>query len=284
MILVVGATGTNGREVVQQLVAGGAKVRAMVRNPSRAPDLATGSVEVVAGDLDQPSTLAETLKGVDRAFFVSGVDPRYPQFFRNFLGAAVQSGSPQIVKLSGLGADRESSVELLRQHGQTDDDLAASGLRFTILRPNSFFQNLLWSVGTIKDHGAFYLPVGSARQSLVDVRDIAAVAALALTSAGHQGKIYEITGPRSLTYGEVAEALSSVLGKPVRYVDVPPAAALEAMLSAGTPEWNARAVVELYGEFAAGHAAQTTDTVERLLGRPPLTIEQFARDHASAFA
>lgn len=182
-----------------------------------------------------------------------------------------------------MGANSNSPAEILRQHGQTDEALSASGLMFTILRPNSFYQNLLFSAGTIKDHGAFYLPLRDGRQSLVDVRDIADVAVETLTSPGHEGKTYEITGPESLTYHEVAEKLSVVLGKPVRYVDVPAETALDSMLKAGMPEWNARALVELYGVFASGAAARTTDTVNRILGRNPITCSQFIRDHASAF-
>ena len=143
---------------------------------------------------------------------------------------------------------------------------------------------MLWSAGTIKDHGAFYLPMGDARQSLVDVRDIADVAVGVLTGSGHEGKTYEITGPESLTYHEVAGKLSAALGKPVRYVDVPPEAALDSMLKAGMPEWNARAVTELYGVFAAGLASGTTDTVVRVTGHGPIPFERFARDHAGAFS
>jgi uncharacterized protein YbjT (DUF2867 family) len=162
--------------------------------------------------------------------------------------------------------------------------LAASGLPYTILQPNSFHQNLLWSAATIKDQGAFYLPVGEARQSLVDVRDIAAVAVAVLTGSGHEGQTYEITGPESLSYHDVAAKLSAALGKPVNYVPVPPEAALDSMLKSGMPEWNARAVTDLYGAFATGAYARTTDTAGRLTGKPPIPFEQFARDFAAAFA
>lgn len=118
----------------------------------------------------------------------------------------------------------------------------------------------------------------------MDVRDIAAVAVKLLTEAGHEGKIYEITGPESLSYADIAAKLSRVLGKPVRYVDVPPDAARQSMLQAGMPAWNADAVTELYGAFAGGNFDHTTDTVERLTGRPPITFEQFARENAAAFA
>jgi uncharacterized protein YbjT (DUF2867 family) len=283
MILVTGATGTNGRAVVERLAAAGAKVRALVRDPARAVDLRSPSVEIVRGDLDDPGSLGPALAGVSRAFFVAAVDRRYDTWFHNFLAAARGAGAPHVVKFSGLGASADSPSELMRQHGETDAALAASGLPFTILRPNSFHQNLLWSAGTIKDHGAFYLPVGDARQSLVDVRDIADVAAAVLTGVGHEGRTYEITGPESLSYHDVAGHLSAALGKPVRYVDVPPESALDAMLEAGMPEWNARAVTALYGVFAAGHAARTTDVVGRITGREPISFAQFARDHADAF-
>jgi uncharacterized protein YbjT (DUF2867 family) len=105
-----------------------------------------------------------------------------------------------------------------------------------------------------------------------------------LTGAGHEGNTYVITGPESLSYHEVADKLSAVLGRSIRYVDVSPEAALDSMLKAGMPEWNARAVTELYGVFAAGQAAETTNTIERITGRGPISFDQFARDHAAAFA
>jgi uncharacterized protein YbjT (DUF2867 family) len=284
MILVVGATGTNGREVVRRLVAAGQRVRAMVRNSSKAGDLRGEGVELVDGDLDAPGSLDTPLAGVERAFFVSAVDQRYVGWFGNFLAAALRAGSPHVVKFSGLGASVNSPVEILRQHGETDQALINSGLPHTIPRPNSFYQNMLWSAATIREHGAFYLPMKSARQSLVDVRDIAAVSVQALTGTGHEGKTYDITGPESLTYHDVADKLSAVLGRSIRYVDVPPETAFDYMLKAGMPQWNARAVTELYGIFAAGEAAGTTDTVERITGRAPISFDQFARDHAAAFS
>jgi uncharacterized protein YbjT (DUF2867 family) len=284
MILVVGATGTNGREVVRRLVAAGQRVRAMVRNLSKAADLPSENVELVQGDLESPGSLDAALAGVERAFFVSAVDRRYIGWFGNLLAAAQRSGSPHIVKFSGMGARTDSPAEILRQHGETDEALIDSGLRYTILRPNSFYQNMLWSAGTIKDHGVFYLPMGNARQSLVDVRDIAAVSVQALTGTGHEGKTYDITGPESLSYHEVADKLSAVLGRSIRYVDVTPEIALDSMLKAGMPEWNARAVTELYGIFAAGEAAGTTDTVQQITGRAPIAFDQFARDYSVAFS
>jgi uncharacterized protein YbjT (DUF2867 family) len=284
MILVVGATGTSGREVVDRLAAAGVPVRALVRDPGKAGDLRGPNVEPAAGDLDDPGSLVAAMAGVERVFLVTAVDRRHDSWVGNLLDAARRAGARHVVKLSVLGSDPDGPAEILRQHGRTDRMLADSGLAHTILRPNAFHQNVILSAATIKDHGAFYLPLRDVRQSLVDVRDIAAVAVAALTGPGHEGETYEITGPRAISYHDVAAALSAALGKPVRYVDVPPEAALDAMLKAGMPEWNARAVAELYGVFGCDVFATTTDVVERVTGRPPIPFEQFARDHAAAFA
>jgi uncharacterized protein YbjT (DUF2867 family) len=283
MILVLGATGTNGGEVAHRLAAAGVRVRALVRNPDKAANLPQENIELVAGDLDEPASLDRALSGVDRAFFVAAVDQRYAGWFRNFLAAARRSGSPHIVRFSAMGAVADSPSELMRQHGETDQALADSGLPYTILQPNAFYQNLFWSAKSIKDQGDFYLPLGDARQSLVDVRDIAAVAVEVLTDSGHDGKTYVITGPESLSYHDVAAKLSAVLGRPIRYVDVPPETARDSMEKAGMPAWNARAVAELYRLFAAGKTASVTDTIQRVTGRSPISFEQFARDHATVF-
>jgi uncharacterized protein YbjT (DUF2867 family) len=239
-------------------------------------------VELVQGDLCDPASLDGAFAGVRRAFVVTAVDQRAGEWLRNALDAAGRAGRPHVVKFSAMGAGTADSV-LLRQHGETDEMLKASGLPYTILRPNSFFQNMLWSAGTIRDHGAFYLPMRDGRQSLVDVRDIASVAVKVLTEAGHEGQVYEITGPESLSYADVAATLTRVLGKPVRYFDVPPEAARDSMLKAGMPAWNAGAVTELYGAFTTGDFGYTTDAVRRITGQPPVPFEQWARENAAAF-
>jgi uncharacterized protein YbjT (DUF2867 family) len=240
-------------------------------------------VELVAGDLDNMGALDLALAGVKRAFLITPVDKRHVTWCRNFVQAAGRAGRPHVVKFSAMAAAPESSSELLRLHGQSDELLAQSGLPFTILRPNSFHQNMLWSAETVKTQGAFYLPMRDARQSLIDVRDIARVAAAALTETGHEGKIYELTGPESLSYFDVAAKLTSVLGKPVKYVQVPPEAALAGMLQNGMPEWNADAIAGLMSIFATGIGAHTTDTVRKITGHEPIPFEQFAREHAGAF-
>jgi uncharacterized protein YbjT (DUF2867 family) len=281
-ILVIGATGNNGREVVQRLSASGHAVRALVRTPEKVEGLWPPNVELVRGDLGDPVSLDRAFEGVSRAFVATAVDERAGDWYRNAFAAAARAGKTHVVKLSGLAVGVPESA-LSRQHAETDATLQASGLPYTILRPNSFYQNMLWSAETIRDHGTFYQPMRDSRQSLVDVRDIAAVAVKALTEAGHEGQVYEITGPELLSYAEVAATLSRVLGKPVTYVDVPPEAARDAMLKAGTPVWNADAFMAMSEAFAAGRFEYTTDVVERVTGQPPIRFEQFARENAAAF-
>jgi uncharacterized protein YbjT (DUF2867 family) len=283
MIAVAGATGTNGREIIRQLAGAGRQVRALVRDPARAADLQGPGVELIAADLGKPHSLTRALAGCSRAFLLTAVGPDAGLWSHNFVAAARAAGVGHVVRFSGMGAALDSASLIMRQHGEADAELVASGLAFTILQPNSFYQNLLWAAGSIKAEGAFFLPLGDARQSLVDVADIGRVAVKALTEPGHEGTTYVLTGPEALSYNDVAHRLSETLGRPVRYVDVPTEAARQAMLTAGMPGWNAKAVAELYAVFATGAYAQVTDTIERVTGRPPTTFAQWARDNAAAF-
>lgn len=283
MIAVLGATGTSGGEVVKALQAAKAPFRVVTRDPAKAKKALAGGVKTVAGDLDRPEALAKALKGASKAFFVSAVDERYGARFGAFLEAAEAAGVEHVVKLSAFGADLASPTALLRQHAETDNVLMASGLAWTVLRPNGFFQNLFWAAGSIRSQGKIYMPLRNARQSMVDVRDVGAVGALALTKRGHAGQTYELTGPEALTYTEVAAVFARVLGKPVAYVDIPLAAAREGMKQAGMPAWSADEVTCLYEVFATGAAGQTTPTVKALLGREATSLEAWVREHAAAF-
>jgi uncharacterized protein YbjT (DUF2867 family) len=156
-------------------------------------------------------------------------------------------------------------------------------LKWTFLRPPFFMQNLLALAGMVKG-GTLYQPAADARAAFVDVRDIAAVAVKALTGAGHEGKTYEITGPRAISHHDIAAALSKVLGRPVNYVNVPPEAAKQAMTGAGMPPWQADSILELYALLREGSFDRATTTVKDVTGREPVSIEQFVRDYRGAFA
>lgn len=283
MILITGATGNNGQELIRQLTAARQRVRALVRKPAEAAKLDGSNIELATGDFDLPETLEAALQGVEKAFLLTPVAERFVQWQKDFIEAAQRAKVKHLVKFSGMGAHASSASELLRLHAKTDDILRNSGVPFTILQPNSFHQNMLSSANTIKAQGMFYWPLKNASQSTVDIRDISAVAAKVFASSGHEGKTYVITGPEALTFQQTAEKLSSVLGRKIQYVDVPLSAAADGMRKSGTPDWNVRAVSDLLAYFASGAAAAVTDTVPRLLGRPAISFEQFVKDHREAF-
>ncbi len=282
-ILVAGATGTNGSELLRQLAEKGVGARALVRDPVRAAGLANEFVELVRGDLSDPSSLQAAFDGIEKAYIVAAVHQDTERWFQNFFAAAREAGVAQLVKFSGMRADVDSPSEIIRQHGGSDQALVESGVPYTILRPNSFYQNMLWQAEAIRASGQFYLPIGDARQSQVDVRDIAEATVRILTEEGHENKAYDITGPESISYFDVAETLSEVLDKPVTYVPVPIEAAEASMLEAGMPAWDAHALAEIQGLFATGIYAEVTPDLEQLLGRRPRSFADFARDFASAF-
>ncbi|MDQ3684356.1 MAG: SDR family oxidoreductase [Acidobacteriota bacterium] len=283
MILITGATGTVGSELVKQLAASGTRARALVRNRAKATSLEQTGFEVAEGDLAKPETLEAALQGVERVFLLSSPGPQMVTAEGNLVEAAKRAGVKHVVKLSAIGAAADSSLMLGWWHGQIEKQIEESGLAFTHLRPNSFMQNFLGFAPTIKAHDAFYAPMKDAQSSVVDARDIAAVAKAALTEAGHENQIYTITGPEALSYTEIAEKLSSVLGRKISYVDVPPEAAKKGMMDAGMPEWFAEALNELYAAWTEGYGAIVTDVVRDVAKKESITFDGFARDYAPAF-
>ncbi len=284
MILITGATGTTGREVVSELKALGAtRVRALVRDASRASFIREAGFETVEGDFDAPETLDAALEGIGRALLLTPPSPHTVAHQSAFIEAAKRAGVRRVVKISALGADSSAPEGFGKWHGQTEELLKSSGLGWTILRPNFFMQNLLGQAQTIATEGVIYQPGGDARASLVDARDIAAVAARTVADEGHEGKTYTLTGPESLSYADAAAKISEAVGKHVRYVSITPEQFREGALAAGLPEWLVSALERLNELFAAGYAEAVTEDVRRVGGREPRTFDDFARDYARAF-
>ena len=284
MILITGATGTTGREVVKELSGLGAKgVRALVRDPARANLIREAGFETVAGDFEKPETLGAALEGVERALLLTPPTPDTVTHHRGFIEAARGAGVRHVVKLSAIGADAGQPEGFGRWHGQAEELLKSSGLEWTMLRPNFFMQNLLGQARQIAATGSIFQPVGDARASFIDARDIAAVAARALTEEGHDEQTYTLTGPEALSYRDIAAKLSEASGRSVAYVPVSPEQFRAGALVAGLPEWLVDALERLNEMFASGAAAAVTDDVRRVGRKEPTTFEQFARDHAEAF-
>ncbi len=284
MILVTGATGLNGKELLRVLSASGVAVRALVRNPAKAEAIAAlPNVEIVQGDMAHPETLAAGLRGVDRAMLISSSDPMMLDVQTNFIDAAKQAGVKHVVKLSGIMPELDSAFRFARMHGEIEKRLEASGMAFTHLRAGEFMPAYFRQVPNITAKGAMFLPMEDARIASIDVGDIAEIAAKVLTGAGHEGKTYPLTGPQALTMTEVAEKLSAATGKTIRYVNVPPEAARQAQLAAGMPPYLADALFELFAERRNGKEAKVWPDAERLLDRRPTSFDEFAKRNATVF-
>lgn len=283
MILVTGATGTVGRELMKKLAAAGAPVRALVRDIERAAWLTGPTVELVRGDLRAPETLQRALEGVNKVFLLSTVEPAQVELQGNLIDAAVAAGVQHVVKLSGLGAHDQSPVSCARWHRQTEMKLERA-LPYTHLQPHYFMQNFFSFAPTIADQGVFYAPMAAGRIPLVDARDVAAVAARALLEDGHAYRTYVLTGPEALSFPQIAHKLSSTLRRVIRYVPISFDEARRTMLAQGLPDWLADALVKLYEIFSADGAADVTSAIADVTGRSPNSFERFVRDHAGAFA
>jgi uncharacterized protein YbjT (DUF2867 family) len=284
MILVTGATGLNGGVLVRLLSARGVPVRALVRNPTKAAALASlPNVEVVEGDMARPETLPEPLRGVDRAMLISSSDPAMLEVQSNFIEAAATAGVKHVVKLSGIMPEVDSPFRFARMHGEAERRLELSGMAFTHLRAGEFMHAYFRQVPAIVAKGAFFLPMEDARIASIDVGDIAEFAAEMLTTPGHEGKIYPLTGPAALSMAEVAEKLSAATGKPIRYVNVAPDEATRAQLAAGMPRFTAEALAELFAERRKGKEATVSPMFETIIGRPPISFDEFATRNAAIF-
>jgi uncharacterized protein YbjT (DUF2867 family) len=283
-ILVTGATGNTGAMVLRELATRGASVRAMVRDTPGSARLRDTPAEIVHGDFNDPRSLEMALEGVTHAYLVTPSSPDAEAQQIRFAEAAAAAGVRHLVKLSQLAADEGSPVRFLRYHAAVERRIRELGVPFTFLRPNLYFQGLLAFQSMIAKDGRFVAPIGEARISAVDVRDIAAVAAVALTESGHEGKTYTITGPAAVTHSEMASTIGGAIGRGVAFVDVPPEAFAGALRAAGVPPWQVDGLIEDYAHYARGEAATISPHVRDVTGIEPRDVGVFARDYARDFA
>lgn len=283
MILITGATGRIGGATLHYLSRGGMALRALIRSPDKAASIVAPGVETVIGDFAAPHSLDAALEGVDTALLVSALDPRQVELQGNFIEAAKRAGRVHIVKISGLETALDSAVRSGRWHAQIEQHLEDSGLPFTHLRPLFFMQNILRFAPMIRATGEFVGALQQGRVAMIDVRDIAAVAGTTLTTPGHAGKAYVLTGPEALSYQEVAERMSTSLGRKVIYKDIPLEAMRERLRASGMPEWHVEVQADFSSALSAGQAATVTDVVAAVTGRQPRRFEQFFREHMGLF-
>jgi uncharacterized protein YbjT (DUF2867 family) len=281
-VLVTGATGATGSALVELLARNGAPVRAMVRREPHAARFGGMPVSVAVADFDDADSLAAAVAGVDRVYLVTPSSEQAEAQQVRFAEIAAEAGVGQLVKLSQFAADEASPVRFLRWHAAVERRIRELGIGYTFLRPNLFFQGLLAFARPIAEENRFFAPIGDARVSAVDVRDIAAVAAVALTEPGHEGKTYTITGPAAVTHAEIAAALSRATGRQITFVEAPPEDFAEGLREV-LPPWQIGGLLEDYAHYARGEAAAVYPTVAEVAGQQPRDLDQFARDYAGAF-
>jgi uncharacterized protein YbjT (DUF2867 family) len=285
-VLVIGATGNIGREIVAELVRGGnADIVAGSRDVAKAREQFRDSpgVRMAELDVDRPDTLHRALQGVDTVIQVSTMSPAMVQQTRSLVEAARQTGVKHLVRSSLIGAGEPEPISEAVWHGEADQVIAESGIPFTLLRPNQYFQNFInaRNINTVRTQGVIALPLGTSRISNIDTRDIAESAARVAVASGteHHGKAYVLTGAEASSMAEVTQALGDALGKPVNYVAVEPEKFHQGLLGAGLPAVVAEAIGGWFAFCRAGRAERVTGDARRLLGREPRSLRQFVQDH-----
>jgi len=279
-VLVTG--GNIGNLVAERLARNGSSVRVLVRSVTPNTHWDGLGIEQVAADAANLASLAPAFDGVKRFFSVSPLVENLVELGLNTIEAAKRAGVRYIVRSSAMGAG-EHAITVGRLHREVEKAVEASGIPYTILQPNTFMQTYLTNAESVKRDAALYMPMGNGRVSLIDVRDIAAVAAACLEELGHEGKTYVLTGAEALSNFDIAGKLSAAVGKSIVYVDVTPTQAAEAMKKAGISEWLIRVLLELFDVCKAGYADQISPAVEQILKRTPILFDQFLAQNAAAF-
>ncbi|WP_316826929.1 SDR family oxidoreductase [Pedobacter miscanthi] len=283
-ILVTGATGSVGSALAVQLAQSNIPFRALIRTLDKAGNLKQlNGIELVIGDFNDNQSITNALKGIEQVFLLSNSSEEAESLQCNFVEAAAKSNVKHIIKLSQFAADVNSPVRFLRYHAAVEQKIKEKGLQYTFLRPNLFMQGLLGFAVPIKYQQQFFATAGDAKISLVDIRDIAAVALEALIAKDKENKIYNITGPEAISHEEIAKLLSVVLGKEIKYINVSDEEMQKALLQVGFPNWQAAGLIEDYAHYARGEAAMVSHVVKEVTGKAPRRFVDFVKEYKSAF-
>lgn len=283
MILFTGLTGAVGTEIIKLLSEYGIRARGLARNPDKAEGVRQAGVEVVPGGLEDEDAVSAALQDCDRAFLLMANSRQQLELEKSFVDAAVNAGIGHIVKMSANGADSNSKALLKRYHGDSEQYIRESGLRYTLVRPNFFMQNMLHVAGSIVEQDKFFMPMRDGQVGIIDVRDVAHFVLTVLTGSGHDGKTYEITGPELLSFHDIASQLSEVMGREISYIDQPAPEFRSSLLQWVPDDWYVETVSELFELIAQGSGAILNNEYTRVTGKAPTTLRRFFRDYSSFF-
>jgi uncharacterized protein YbjT (DUF2867 family) len=285
MILLTGATGKTGGEVARQLAVAGVPFRTLVRNPDKAMPLQQLGAEIIIGDVANTKILQQAMHGVERTLLVLPNIEEQLVLEKQFTDIAVETGVKHLVYLSSIESVPESTNPITQNHVAAENYIRASGLIWTMIRPTFFMQVFSGMAAGIKKTGTITLPAGQGTVATTDLRDVGEIICdvLTTTSDRHHNKSYDLTGPELLTMTQIAERFSAELGTEIQYVDQPMDDFRNRLRTVNLSEWRTEAVCKVFSAIAAGSIDHTTGTVRELLGRPPISLAQFIRDHRELF-
>ncbi len=282
-ILVIGGTGTVGRPLVGLLAEAGANFTVLTRSEAKAKELTDKGVRTAVGELGQWSSVRPALKDVDTVFLLTSPSLNKVAQQNGLIDLAKEEGVRKIVKISAVIAERGSKVHLADWHGQIEDHLTASGLEYINLRPHSFMQNMLMHLGSIKSQGCFYESMGDAPVPMIDARDVAQASLDCLLSDHLNNETYVITGPSSISYGDMARALSEATNRNISYIQVPAEAHNEGMKAAGLPDWLADDLTTMSRMWGQVPVHPPTNDFGKISKTAQHDVIKFASDHAAYF-
>ncbi|CAM3192633.1 SDR family oxidoreductase [Vibrio rarus] len=277
-ILVLGATGNTGSAIINQLKDKQADFNVMATRYEAASKLNLEKERIRIGNFNDVSSLISAFKDIQKIYLLTPIHPSATTWVKNVIQAAKEAGVKHIVKQSGLKASLDATSEVIREHAYTDNLIKQSGLDYTLIQPNTFFQNFYANLPSINAESRFYSSLGDTALSLVDINDVAAVAVVALTESGHEGKTHHITGSEALTSTQHAQLLSDASGKKITYIDIPEVALVGALKEAGLGDWLSDKIGGMITWFQQGDYGLTTNTVEEVTGRKPRTFSAFAQE------
>ena len=277
-ILVTGATGNIGGSLVRQLSADGHATRAFVRDPAKASDLAKAGAGLAVGTFEERETLDAAVAGVDTMVLITAANENAAEQASAAVAAAKAGGVRKLIRLSAIKASPDGPTDNTRQHGRTEAEIKASGLTYSFLRPHIFMQNLFMAAESIGKDGAMYWGMGDGKMGMIDTRDVADCLAVCATTDKYDNQAFELTGPESISYGDVANVLSEALGRTVNYVQVQPSDVRDSIRAARFGDWAAEVFGDYSQAYRDGWGDFTTDEVMRIAGHPPRSITDFAQE------
>lgn len=282
-ILILGASGQTGSEMVRILSLAGFPVRVTYREQSELLRMREMAVDDIQADFDDVESLKRAMDGIERVFIIQPVAPKMVEWSNNICAAAKSANVSHIIRISNMATGHDLGSDIALMHYDSDEMLKQVGCNYTIIKPANYYQNLFFSALTIIRNSHFALPLGTAYVAHVDMRDVARFSAHTLIDSGHENKEYVVTGPEALTMHMIARKISKTVGKEVRYIPVEPTAGVQVFKDQGLGEWPSTAIGTMFTEYGSGKYKFVTPDFETVTGESPRSVATFVKDFREVF-